>query len=708
MARNHLGDSTSPYLQQHADNPVNWYPWGEEALTLARRENKPILLSIGYSACHWCHVMAHESFEDEETAAVMNELFVNIKVDREERPDLDRIYQSAHQLLSRRPGGWPLTMFLMPEDQAPFFAGTYFPREPRHGLPAFIQLLRSIENAFRSQPQEIAAQNQALAEALQGLNPSASNPGALSSAPLEMARQQLAGSFDERNGGFGEPPKFPHPTNLNRLLLHWAATESNGHGDPRALHIVDHTLTRMALGGINDQLGGGFSRYSVDGEWMIPHFEKMLYDNGPLLALYSDIWAATGKPLFRDTAVRTAEWVLREMQAPAGGYYSTLDADSEGEEGRFYVWTPERVRSLLTESEYRHFAIYYGLDQPANFEGRWHLHNRASVADLNERLGSTGEEARKLLDSARGKLAAAREQRVRPGRDEKILTSWNALMIKGMSRAGRLLDRPDFIRSAASAFDFIRSSLWRDARLLAVHKDGKSHLPAYLDDYAFLIDAAIELLQTQWAPETLAFAVELAEALLARFGDDEEGGFFFTANDHERLIHRPKVLGDDSTPSGNGIAALALARLGHLLGERTYIDAADGTLRCACDQMIRAPYAFCTLLDALEEHLNPPETVIIRCGEDAGQWRRSAAEGYAPHRVVIAIPNDAGGLPGTLDDYTPSEATRAFVCRGTQCEPPIDSLESFAKRMAATALAPDTGRRTSFDGAVGSFRRTRE
>ena len=708
MARNHLRDATSPYLQQHADNPVDWYPWGEEALTLAKRENKPILLSIGYSACHWCHVMAHESFEDEETAAVMNELFVNIKVDREERPDLDRIYQSAHQLLSRRPGGWPLTMFLMPDDQTPFFAGTYFPREPRHGLPAFVQLLRSIERAFRDQPREIAAQNDALAEALQGLNPSTSHPGTLTSAPLEMARQQLAGSFDERNGGFGEPPKFPHPANLNRLLQHWAATETNGTGDPRALHIVDHTLTRMALGGINDQLGGGFSRYSVDGEWMIPHFEKMLYDNAPLLALYSDLWAATGKPLFHDTAVGTAEWVIREMQSPAGGYYATLDADSEGEEGRFYVWTPEQVRALLTEPEYLHFAPYYGLDLPANFEGRWHLHNRMSVAELNARLDSTGEEARQLLESARRKLWAAREQRIRPGRDDKILTSWNALMIKGMSRAGRLLERPDFVHSAASAFDFLKSRLWRGGRLLAVHKDGRSHLPAYLDDYAFLIDAAIELLQTQWAPETLTFAMELAEALLAHFEDEEEGGFFFTSDEHERLIHRPKVLGDDSTPSGNGVAALALARLGHLLGERAYIDASDRTLRCAWDQMLRAPYAFCTLLDALEEHLTPPETVIIRGGEDAGPWRRAAAEGYAPHRIVIAIPENAAGLPGVLNSYTPSEATRAFVCRGTQCEPPIDSLEAFVERMAITALVPDSTRQTTFDGAVGSFRRTRE
>ncbi len=705
MSGNRLAASTSPYLQQHADNPVDWYPWGEEALTLARREGKPILLSIGYSACHWCHVMAHESFEDGPTAALMNELFVNVKVDREERPDLDRIYQSAHQLLSGRPGGWPLTVFLTPQDQAPFFAGTYFPREPRHGLPAFTQLLRSIDHAYRTQATEIDAQNRSLIEALRGLNPAPSTGESPGPAPLEVARQQLAASFDEAHGGFGRAPKFPHAPNLDRLLRHWAATELNGEGDARALHMVDHTLTRMALGGINDQVGGGFSRYSVDDQWMIPHFEKMLYDNAPLLSLYAELWAATGKPLFRETAERTAAWVTREMQSPSGGYYSTLDADSEGEEGRFYLWTPDEVRPLLTEEEFRHFAPFYGLDRPPNFEGRWHLHNRVSVAELNERLGSTGQEARRHLESARAKLAEARERRSRPGRDEKILTAWNALMIKGMARAGRLLDRPEFVRSAAAALDFIRSALWREGRLFAVHKDGKSHLPAYLDDHAFLVDALLELLQAAWNREYLDLAVSLADLMLERFADRDAGGFYFTADDHEQLIHRPKVLGDDSTPSGNGVAALALARLGHLLGKQAYLDAAASTLTCAWDQLKQAPYAHCTLLEALDEQLIPPETVLIRGGPSAEPWRSAASRGYAPRRLVMFIPDDESDLPGLLRDYAPAASTRAFICQGTRCEAPLETLKAFRSRMDATAVRPDPKRQTGFHGTAGSFRR---
>jgi uncharacterized protein YyaL (SSP411 family) len=710
MPRNHLANATSPYLLQHADNPVDWYPWGREALNLARESGKPILLSIGYSACHWCHVMAHESFEEPETAALMNDLFINIKVDREERPDLDRIYQSAHQLLAQRPGGWPLTLFLTPDDQTPFFAGTYFPPEPRHGLPAFRDLLQQVTNAWQGQQQEIRDQNRSLLTTLSRLNPAPlDDDRMLDSAPLETARQQLARSFDETHGGFGPAPRFPHPASLNRLLRHWAATAIGGQPDPRALHLVEFTLRRMALGGINDQLGGGFCRYSVDDQWMIPHFEKMLYDNGPLLVLYSDLWQITGKTLFRETLAATAGWVMREMQAPTGGYYSSLDADSEGAEGSFYLWTREQIRALLEEEEYRHLARYYGLDRSPNFEGRWHLHNRASVAELNQAFDSSAEQARALLSSARRKLFRARECRPRPGRDEKILTSWNALMIKGMTRAGRLLGDQRFIDSAGRSLEFIRQALWRDGRLLATHKDGHSHLAGYLDDYAYLIDALLERLQTRWQRPDLEFARELADVLLGHFQDPEAGGFFFTADDHERLIQRPKPLGDDSTPAGNGVAAFALARLGHLLGEQRYLGAAEGAIRTAWEHIRQIPHAHCTLLEALEEQIQPTETIVIRgTGAALEQWRRRALQHYAPRRFTLAIPSSETQLPGLLGAREPGGETRAYICSGTRCEAPIEDFTLFDQRLAETEVPPAAAVAPPFEGGSGSYKRVRE
>lgn len=710
MSKNRLANTTSPYLQQHADNPVDWYPWGEEAIALARQQDKPILLSIGYSACHWCHVMAHESFEDAETAALMNQLFVNIKVDREERPDLDRIYQTAHQLLAQRPGGWPLTVFLTPDDQNPFFAGTYFPREPRHGLPPFKGLLQSIATAYREQRAEILQQNQALQQAFSELQPAAvSAAPVLDATPLESARQQLAQSFDETYGGFGQAPKFPHPASLNRMLRHWAATAIGGSPDSRALYVADFTLSRMALGGINDQLGGGFCRYSVDDQWMIPHFEKMLYDNGPLLGLYADLWQATGKPLFAETARATGHWVIREMQSPQGGYYSTLDADSEGAEGLFYLWTPEQAQQLLSDDEYRHVARYYGLDRPANFEGRWHLHNFASVADLNQAFGSSAEQARELLASARGKLLRARESRVRPGRDEKILCSWNALMIKGLARAGRLLGDPAFIDSAQQAVAFLRGSMWQDGRLLATYKNGQSRLNAYLDDYAYLIDALLELLQARWRQQDLAFAMALAEVLLEHFQDRTQGGFFFTADDHERLIHRPKPFGDDAMPAGNGVAAFALARLGHLLGEQDYLDASAAALKAAWQQMRQYPHAHCSMLEALEEYLYPTETIVIRgSGDQLRIWQERAGRYYAPRRFSVAIPADAAGLPGLLAARHPASGVLAYICHGTRCEAPVDDFAVFDRRLSETEPSPAAAEQTGFEGAAGSFRRPRE
>jgi hypothetical protein len=574
-------------------------------------------------------------------------------------------------------------VFLTPGDLKPFFAGTYFPKDRRHGLPAFSELLTSIERAYREQKDAIRAQSASLMEALQRLEP---QPGDAipDAAPLDGARRQLAAAFDAAHGGFGQAPKFPHPTNLEFLLRHWAATRSGDgdedqRGDEKALQMALFTLERMVRGGINDQLGGGFCRYSVDDRWIIPHFEKMLYDNGPLLALCCDAYRISGDRLFRDAASATADWVLAEMQASDGGYCSSLDADSEGEEGRFYVWDRAQVAALLDHAEYALIAPLYGLDRPPNFDGQWHLHGYRSLADVAEEQGLGLERARSLLASAKARLLSARGQRVRPGRDEKVLTSWNALMIKGMARAARILDAPDYLASAEHALAFLVDTLWRDGRLLATCRDGRAHLNAYLDDHALLLDALLELLQTRWNGADLRFAITLADLLLEQFFDPERGGFYFTASDHETLIQRPKPLGDESMPSGNGVAALCLQRLGHLLGEPRYLDAAQATLRLAAEPMRRIPYAHGSLLAALDEHLHPTETIVIRArGADLDAWRAAAQRGFAPRRLVLAIPSDERDLPGALAAMQPGDAPRAYRCRGTRCEAPVESLSALA------------------------------
>jgi len=681
MQRNRLAAETSPYLKQHADNPVDWYPWGEQALLAAKQQNKPILLSIGYSACHWCHVMAHESFEDSATAALMNELFVNIKVDREERPDLDKIYQVAQQLITHGSGGWPLTMFLTPEDQAPFFGGTYFPKEPRHGMPAFSDLLRRVAQYFHGHGAEIAQQNRQLRLAFAGLEPEPAGAVTLDAAPLREARSSLERSFDAQFGGFSQAPKFPHPGSIERCLRQWRATSTETTPDLKALYMASLTLTRMAEGGIYDQLGGGFSRYSVDGQWMIPHFEKMLYDNGQLLCEFSRASLATGEPLFARIAAETADWVLRDMRSPQGGFYSSLDADSEGHEGKFYVWSRAETEALLAPQEYAAFSRRFGLDRSANFEGEWHLHTDESIDAIAAALGEPAPAVAALIESARAKLLKVRELRVWPARDEKILTSWNALMIKGLAVAARVLHRPDLADAATSAVDFIRRTLWRDGRLLATTKDGRAHLPAYLDDYAFLVDALLELLQTRWRSVDLQFARQLTDVLLAQF-EDEAGGFFFTAADHEQLLHRSKTYSDDSVPSGNGIAASVLCRLGYLLGELPYLDAAERTLRAGWPMLQQYPQAHMSLANALEDFLASMQILIIR--GDAPQierWSASLSALYAPTRMIFAIPRDAEELPPALAEKRATADTVAYVCSGMTCSVPLTHLEAIAREL---------------------------
>jgi uncharacterized protein YyaL (SSP411 family) len=675
---NKLSDQTSPYLLQHADNPVHWMPWSEGALQLAREQDKPILLSIGYSACHWCHVMAHESFEDDATAEVMNRLFINIKVDREERPDLDKIYQTAHSMLTNRPGGWPLTVFLTPLDHMPFFAGTYFPKTSRHGLPAFTQLLENIAHAYATRKEDIRQQSASLKQVFSQIESQHGiRPEKLGSIPLDLARNQIEQQFDSRFGGYSGAPKFPHPAIIQRALRHWARTNASGNPDSRILHTALFTLERMAAGGLFDHLGGGFCRYSTDEHWMIPHFEKMLYDNGPLLWLNTDAWCISKDECYKDAVIDTAAWVMREMQAEAGGYYSAQDADSEGVEGKFYVWTPEAVASLVDDSDYALFASRYGLDKPANFEGQWHLHGYRSYAELAEQFGSNTRAIRDRLRAARAKLFSAREHRIHPGLDDKILTAWNGLMIRGMAHAGCKLGDETYIDSAARAANFIYQHLWQNQRLLATARGEHAHLNAYLDDHAFLLSGLLELLQARWHSGWLIWAQQLADVLIEQFEDKNNGGFYFTSHDHEQLIQRSKVYSDDATPSGNGVAAESLLILGYLLSEPKYIDAAYRCLRAAGNSINQAAISHCSLLDALDHHLEPPQIIILRGSvEDLAPWLQAVRGTYLPNTRLFAIPAD-DTLPPSLKAKTFSDQPLAYVCESMHCSAPISSLDAF-------------------------------
>ncbi len=684
MSKNRLAGASSPYLQQHAGNPVDWYPWGPEALELARQTGRPILLSIGYSACHWCHVMAHESFEDSATAAVMNELFVNIKVDREERPDLDRIYQMAQQMLTQRAGGWPLTMFLTHDDQRPFFGGTYFPKAARHGLPAFIELLRRVSEYYREQATEVRTQGAALIEALHSLTQvHAQTEVDLDRAPLVQCRIKLQQLFDRSSGGFESAPKFPHPTRIERLLRDWRATAASNEPDLQALYMATLTLRRMADGGLRDQIGGGFFRYSVDRDWVIPHFEKMLYDNGALLAVYAEALLATGDAFFGHVASDTAEWLMREMQLPDGGFCSSLDADSEGHEGRFYVWQREQLRALLSPAQFTAVSLRFGVEHAANFEGReWHLSVAKSIEQVATESGLSSDATEALLESARMKLRVARNQRIPPARDDKILTSWNAITLRGMAIAARALRRDDLGESANRALTLIRSKLWRNGRLLATCRDGRAELVAYLDDYVLLAEAILELAQLRWRSDEIAFAGELLNVVLAQFENPDGGGFYFTPADHEALIHRPMSFSDDATPAGNGVAALVLQRLGYLLADTRYLGAAERALRASMSALRRFPHAHTSMLKALEEYLDPVEILILR-GEAAeiSRWQRELQALYAPRRLILAIPSDAVGLPAALAAKIPRGRAVAYLCQGSQCSAPIDRLDQLARNL---------------------------
>jgi len=680
---NRLQGETSPYLLQHADNPVEWHPWDDTALELARELDRPILLSIGYSACHWCHVMAHESFEDPATAAVMNERFVNIKVDREERPDLDKVYQLAHQLLTQQTGGWPLTMFIDPHTLLPFFGGTYFPKSPRYQLPGFTDLLLRVGEAWNGRRDALTEQGEKLKTIFAQLD--AADAGAEEPDAAELcaaAVEQLKGQFDEAEGGFGSAPKFPMPSTLAFLQLH-AQLE----GDRACLDMVNTTLTKMARGGIYDHLGGGFCRYATDRRWMIPHFEKMLYDNGQLLAVYADALAVAPDDLFAAAVKETAAWLLSDMRHPGGAFYAALDADSEGEEGKYYVWRRDEIKRALDEVEYLVVETLYGIDKPANFEGRWNLHRHDAWRSVVERLSLTREAADAALASARAKLAAIRRNRQAPGLDDKILTAWNGLAIKGLTRAGMQLGESGWIDAAGRAADFLRTELFDGTTLFATWK-GRRRFAGYLDDYANVLDAILTLLSARWRDEDAEFALTLADLALDKFEDRTHGGFFFTEAGPDgateaaaaELFHRPKPTTDDALPPGNGVMARALTALGHLFGEPRYLDAAHRTLRWAAANMARYPAGHCTLLGALAAEGAGSTQLIIRGPQTVvDDWLKAVRRGGPRVIASYGIPYEGvGKLPPFLPKLVAAEERGrgvAYLCSDGACSLPIRSLE---------------------------------
>ena len=593
--------------------------------------------------------MAHESFEDLETAKLMNQYFVNIKVDREERPDLDKIYQTTHQILTRQAGGWPLTIFLSPQDLVPFFSGTYFPLEKKYHLPAFKDVLHMIANAYQNQSEHIELQNKELINILKDQVQKTQNE-VLDDQPLQQALLSLRHQYDTKNGGFGNAPKFPQAT---KLLLVLQKDPSFGR----------YTLQKMAEGGIYDQIAGGFFRYSVDAEWQIPHFEKMLYDNAELLQLYA--MASSDSPLFQSVTFAVATWIVSNMQAEEGGYFSSLDADSEGHEGKYYVWQVGEIRAALTDAEYAVVKHYYGLESAPNFEGHWHLHVAYELKAVANQLQESLTTVEQLLFSARQKLLSRRKERISPHLDNKILTSWNALMIKGMLLAGDKLNEPLFIDSAKRALHFLITQ-FRASKALSASYQSKTHLSAYLDDYAFLADALLTFIQIEWNTTYLQAAKELVETLLLNFNDEHEGGFFFTGKNHEKLLYRPKTYLDEAIPSGNGILTQVLLLLGWLLGEPRYLTAAEKTFTAAYPTLLQFPAEHGSLLLALDSFLHPPKVVIIRSPKNEVSFWRSSID-YNKKNIVFIIPNEEKELPDNLQLKVPTDSLAAYICQGTEC-----------------------------------------
>jgi len=674
---NRLADETSPYLLQHAENPVDWFPWGEDALEKAKREDKPILLSIGYAACHWCHVMAHESFEDEETAALMNDKFVNIKVDREERPDLDGIYMQAVQAMSGH-GGWPMTMFLLP-DGSPFYGGTYFPPEDRHGIPSFRNVLQAVSDAYAQRREGVVESAEQLRQIYENNVAAARSGGTLSPQMLEIAYRTLVQRYDATNGGFGAAPKFPATMVLDFVLRHWKRT-----GNGEALDIVVHSFRRMARGGIYDHIGGGFARYSVDAEWRTPHFEKMLYDNALLARLGAHLWQATRDEEVKRVVIETIDWVAREMTSAEGGFYSSLDADSEGHEGKFYVWSEEELDHLLG-ADSKPFKTYYGVVRGGNFEGRNILYVPLDPAAAAARAGIEPQMLALILERARRILLEVRSRRVWPGRDEKILAAWNGLMLRGVATAARVLDQQAFAKLAIRNAEFLAREMVRKGRVMRSHKDGVTRINGFLDDHAAVALGFLAVYELTFDEIWVKGAGEIANAMIEWFWDNDVGAFFDTASDSERLITRPRDVTDNAIPSGTSLAVDLLLQLSELQHDSEYRRRAVFVLESLAEPMLRFPTAFGHLLgDADMELYGAIEVALLgaRQNPDFRALERAVAGQYVPSLVLAGGKPGDGQLVKLLDDRPLlDDQPTAYVCRGYACDRPVTDPASLSEQL---------------------------
>ena len=674
---NHLDKETSPYLLQHVDNAVDWHPWGEKALGLAKNENKPILLSIGYAACHWCHVMAHESFEDEETARLTNEHFINIKVDREERPDLDSIYMNAVTAMTGH-GGWPMTVFLTPEGR-PFYSGTYFPKEPRHGMPSFKQILLGVAEAWKNQQDKVQEGAEQITRQIQQTIGMSAPVEFLDTDILTSAVSGLTQQFDRTWGGFGQAPKFPQP-----MVIEFLLREHLRGGNDDALGMAELTLQRMAQGGIYDQIGGGFARYSVDEQWLVPHFEKMLYDNAQLARVYLHAWQHTGNPLYRRIAEETLDYVSLEMRHGDGGFYSSQDADSEGVEGKFYVWSAAQIRDLLGDDATL-FMQMYDVTDGGNWEGHNILRLSARAPDVTAQFGLDEPEFESRIASARRKLYGVRSKRIWPGLDDKVLTAWNGLMLAAFAEAAQALDRADYRDVATGNAEFLYATMRAtDGRLLRTWRAGsEAKYNAYLEDYAFLADGLLALYQTTFDKRWFQWARELADAMLAHFSDAENGGFYDTRDDHEQLIRRPKDVQDNAIPSGNAMAAHVLLKLGLLTGDTTYWDTAERATRSVGKVMAQYPSGFGEWLNAGSLIMGESrEIALVGNEEQVAPLLGVVRTGYRPLQVVAAgAETDDALVPLLANRRQVNDSGTAYVCRRFVCETPVTDADELAAQL---------------------------
>ena len=683
---NRLINETSPYLLQHANNPVDWYPWGEEALERARSEDKPILLSIGYSACHWCHVMERESFEDETIAGLMNENFVSIKVDREERPDLDQVYMQAVQMLTGS-GGWPMTVFLTPEGK-PFYGGTYFPPEDRQGMPGFPRLLTSIAEAYSTNRGEIDRVTKQLTTQMSQSNQVSQGTSILTVDILHKAYSSLATNFDYQNGGFGNAPKFPQPMTPEFLLRYYH------HGyNPRALELVELTLEKMAYGGIYDQIGGGFHRYSTDAYWLVPHFEKMLYDNALLARLYLHTYLITGRALYRRVVEETLDYVLREMTDSSGGFYSAQDADSEGVEGKFFVWSPDEINSVMGDADGEVFAGYYGVTGAGNFEGKNILNIRQDPEEFAETKGLTADQLGDIINRGSKALLEVREQRIHPMRDDKVLASWNGLMLRSFAEAAAALGRPDYLAVAIKNAEFLARSMKSDGRLLRTYRDGQAKLLGYLEDYSFVIDGLLALYEATFDLRWLDEAVTLADSMIELFWDEGIGGFYDTGSDHETLVVRPRDVFDNAQPCGGSVASDVLLRLAVFTGNNDYSAKATVPLRSLHQAMSQSPGGTGHWLSALDFYVSPPKEIAVIGPRDDPTTQAlldTVFHRFLPNKVVMGVEtplipaddNSEADIPLLAGRGMVGGLPSAYVCQNYACQLPVTDPAGLAEQLS--------------------------